>query len=117
MRAPLADRLFQEVTGALISLAPEEIDALCDARFIPPCSYRAASLAAKVGPQPGVIAFEHGFDRAGRDQAAVPYCDYTVANCIQAVEIMRNHEYSKPERLAQSDDQFVEFAGANRVEA
>ena len=77
----------------------------------------ARSLASKVGSQPGIIAVERGVDRTRGQDPTTPDGDDPIANGMQAVQVMCNHENPRPQRLAESPDQFVELSSADRIEA
>ena len=55
-------------------------------------------------------------DRPDRDHPPLPQHRDTVANRIETVEVMGHHEDGEAERVLQSGDEFVEFAGPDRVE-
>ena len=60
---------------------------------------------------------EHRLDRTGGDDAAFGQHRDAVADRVQAVEIVGDHEHRQAQRPLQRADQLVEFGGADRVEA
>ena len=58
----------------------------------------------EIGAQPGMRGSEHRFHRAGGNDLVVGEHGDPVANCMQAVEIMGDHEDCEPERALQRRD-------------
>jgi len=60
---------------------------------------------------------EHRLDRTGRDHAPFGQDRDAVADRVQAVEVVGNHEHAQAQGLLERADELVEFGGADRVEA
>jgi hypothetical protein len=75
------------------------------------------AFAAEVGFEPRMLGREHGLDRAGGDHAALRQHGDAIADRVQAVEVMGDHEHAQSQRALQRADQFVELGGADRIEA
>ena len=63
-----------------------------------------------------MLAGEHGRDRTLDDDLAVgEHCD-AVANGVEAVEIVGDHQHREAERLLQCLDQRIEFARCDGIQ-
>ena len=71
----------------------------------------------EIGAQPGVIGGQHLLDVTGGDDLAVGERGDAVADGIEAVEVVGDHEHRQAERLLQRRDELVEFGRADRIEA
>ncbi len=62
-----------------------------------------------------MIVLQHLIECADAD-LLVDQHRHAIADREQAVEIMRHHQYGKPEAAPQITDQLVEFPGSDRIE-
>src|SRR5689334_10405547 len=77
---------------------------------------RAGALAVEVGSEPGVLRGLHVGHRSCRNDLAVPQNSNPVAGRIKTIQIMGYHENRQAQSTLQGPDEFVEIAGADRVE-
>src|ERR1700730_11514436 len=75
------------------------------------------AFAAEVGSKPRMVGREHGLDRTGSDDAALGKNRDAVTDRVQAVEIVGDHENAQSQSALERADQFVEFGGADGIEA
>ena len=66
---------------------------------------RLRASAVEIGLHPGMIGFEHSRKRSQGGDSAVGQRGHTVTHCLQAVEIMGDHEHRKAQRPVQGPDQ------------
>ena len=64
-----------------------------------------------------MLGRQQGLDRTGSDDAAFRENRDAVANRVQTVEIVGDHENAQAQRTLQRPDQFVELSGADRIES
>src|SRR5579864_3163462 len=77
---------------------------------------RAGAPAAEVGLHPGMLAGEHRRHRTTDHDLAVSEHRDAVANLIETVEVMGDHEDREAKSLLQGLDQSVEIGGGDRIE-
>src|SRR5581483_6431576 len=77
----------------------------------------ASTFAVEVSPQPGMLRGLHIGHRSCGDYLAVAQNRNPVACRIKAVEVVGYHENGQAQSPLKRADQFVEIAGADRIEA
>src|SRR4249919_234655 len=81
------------------------------------CLRAARARALEAFADPGVgIAFDVAYAALG-DDAMIRNHRNTVADCVQAVQIVRDEKYGQIERVLQCRDQLVKCSGADRIQS
>src|ERR1700690_3210516 len=76
-----------------------------------------AALAVKIGLDPRIFGTQQLRDGSDRDHPPLPQYGDAIADGVEAVEIVGDHENGEAKRVLQGGDEIVELARPDRVEA
>ncbi len=77
---------------------------------------RPPARSAEIFVNPWVIDRQQFLNRANRDDPLVREYGYSVTNCIERIQIVRNHEYGEAKGFFQIPREIVEVGSADGIE-